>query len=96
MQAFRKRRDVIIKGLNEIPNFSCVTPQGAFYAFPNITKTGMSSKELADHILYSAGVACLPGTIFGKHGEGFLRFSYATSIDVIKEAIKNIKNLFNS
>lgn len=96
MQAFRKRRDVIIKGLNEIPNFSCVTPQGAFYAFPNITKTGMSSKELADHILYSAGVACLPGTIFGKHGEGFLRFSYATSIDVIKEAIENIKNLFNS
>jgi aspartate/methionine/tyrosine aminotransferase len=94
MKAFRKRRDAIIKGLNEIPNFSCFTPQGAFYAFSNIKKTGMSSKELADHLLYNAGVACLPGTIFGNYGEGYLRFSYATSVEVINEAIENIRNSF--
>ncbi len=94
MRAFRNRRNRIIKGLNEIPNFSCFTPQGAFYAFPNIIKTGMSSNELADHLLYNAGVACLPGTIFGNHGEGYLRFSYATSVEVIDEAIENIKNSF--
>jgi aspartate aminotransferase len=94
MEMFRSRRDVIVKGLNEIPGFSCLTPQGAFYVFPNITKTGMTSKELADHLLYEAGVACLPGTIFGKAGEGYLRFSYASSIETIKKAITQIKNSF--
>jgi aspartate/methionine/tyrosine aminotransferase len=94
MKAFRKRRDVIVKGLNNIQNFSCFTPQGAFYAFPNIKNSGMSSKELADHLLYKAGVACLPGTIFGKNGEGFLRFSYATSVEIIQEAIEKIKASF--
>ncbi|MHA2225304.1 MAG: pyridoxal phosphate-dependent aminotransferase [Candidatus Hodarchaeales archaeon] len=94
MTAFRARRDAIVRGLNEIPNFSCLIPQGAFYAFPNIKKTGMTSKELADHLLYNAGVACLPGTIFGKAGEGYLRFSYATSIETINEAIRKIKESF--
>ncbi len=94
MQAFRKRRDAIIKGLNEIPNISCLTPQGAFYAFPNIKKTGMTSQEAADHLLYNAGVACLPGTAFGSCGEGYLRFSYATSIETINHAIERIKESF--
>lgn len=94
MKAFRERRDAIIKGLNEIKGFSCLTPQGAFYAFPNIKETGMSSKELSDHLLYSAGVACLPGTIFGDAGEGYLRFSYATSVKTINKAMKQIKETF--
>jgi aspartate/methionine/tyrosine aminotransferase len=91
MKAFRKRRDAIVSGLNSIPDFSCLTPQGAFYVFPNIKKTGMSSKELADFLLEEAGVACLPGTIFGKNGEGYLRFSYATDVKTIESAIKRIK-----
>lgn len=94
MEAFRERRNAIVKGLNEIPNFSCLTPQGAFYTFPNIKKTGMSSKELSDHLLYNAGVACLPGTIFGDAGEGYLRFSYATSVQTINKAIERIKESF--
>jgi len=94
MKAFRERRNAIAKGLNEIPNFSCLTPEGAFYTFPNIKKTGMSSKELSDHLLYNAGVACLPGTIFGDAGEGYLRFSYATSVNTINKAIKRIRESF--
>ncbi len=94
MIEYRKRRDMIVKGLNEVNGFSCLTPQGAFYVFPNITKTGMSSQECADYLL-NHGIACLPGTIFGKNGEGYLRFSYATSIDIIKEGIEQIKAIFN-
>ncbi|MCK5304505.1 MAG: pyridoxal phosphate-dependent aminotransferase, partial [Candidatus Heimdallarchaeota archaeon] len=71
-----------------------LTPQGAFYAFPNIKETRMSSRDLADHILYKAGVCCLPGSAFGPNGEGYLRFSYATSIIQIKKAIKQIKKSF--
>ena len=92
MKAFRERRDAIVKGLNEIPGFSCLTPQGAFYAFPNITGTGMRSKQIADFLLTEAGVACLPGTIFGQNGEGYLRFSYATDVQTINKAIDQIKN----
>ena len=88
---FRKRRDVIVQRLNEIPGFRCTKPAGAFYAFPNVTGTGVSSKELADLLLYEAGVACLNGTAFGKHGDGFLRFSYANSLANIEEAIRRIK-----
>ena len=71
-------------------------PQGAFYAFPNITQTGMSSIELADKILNETGVACLPGPAFGEFGEGFLRFSYATSIETINEAIETMQPFFES
>ncbi|MHA1444212.1 MAG: pyridoxal phosphate-dependent aminotransferase, partial [Candidatus Hodarchaeales archaeon] len=92
MKAFRERRDAIVKGLNEISGFSCLVPQGAFYAFPNITGTGMNSKQLADFLLNEAGVACLPGTIFGENGEGYLRFSYATDVQTINKAIAQIKN----
>ncbi|MHA1941802.1 MAG: pyridoxal phosphate-dependent aminotransferase [Candidatus Hodarchaeales archaeon] len=95
MIAFRKRRDAIVSGLNTIPGFSCLTPQGAFYAFPNIKKTGMSSKELSDFLLIEAGVACLPGTIFGENGEGYLRFSYATDVKTIESAVERIKKSLN-
>jgi len=88
---FRKRRDLIVKHLNEIPGFRCTTPAGAFYAFPNVTGTGVSSKDLADLLLNEAGVACLNGTAFGKHGDGYLRFSYASSLANIEEAMRRIR-----
>jgi len=94
MKAFRERRDAIVKGLNEIPGFSCLTPQGAFYTFPSIKGTGMNSREIADHILKKAAVCCLPGSAFGPYGEGYLRFSYATSVENIKQAIEQIKESF--
>jgi len=89
---FRRRRDAICKGLNEIPGFRCSLPAGAFYAFPNVAETGMSSKELADYLLYEAGVACLDGACFGEHGSGFLRFSYANSLGNIQEAVNRIRH----
>lgn len=85
--AFRERRDVIVNGLNQIPGVSCVLPKGAFYAFPNIKGTGMGSKPLADYLLNEAGVACLSGTSFGAYGEGYLRLSYANSVENIKKAL---------
>jgi aspartate aminotransferase len=88
---FRRRRDVIVNGLNEIPGFHCSLPAGAFYAFPNVVGTGMSSKELADYLLYEAGVACLDGACFGEHGSGFLRFSYANSLANIQQAVARIR-----
>ena len=88
-----KRRDVIVKGLNEIPGFRCSVPPGAFYAFPNVSGTGISSKELADYLLNEAGVACLNGAAFGEHGNGYLRFSYANSLGNILEAIERIKKV---
>ena len=90
-EEFMARRDIIVDGLNSIKGFSCILPMGAFYAFPNITKTGYSSKELNDHLLYKGGVAALAGTSFGDFGEGYLRFSYENSRENIMEAIKRIK-----
>jgi aspartate aminotransferase len=87
---FRRRRDAIVRGLNQIPGFRCVLPAGAFYAFPNVSGTGMPSKELADVLLNEAGVACLNGGAFGAHGEGYLRFSYANSLANIEEALSRI------
>jgi len=94
MARFKEKRNRIIKGLNSIPQFSCQTPKGAFYAFPNIIETGMNSKECADHLLYNAGVAVLPGTAFGPYGEGYLRFSYATTLENIDAAVERIKESF--
>ncbi len=91
VEEFRRRRDVIVDGLRQIRGFSCVRPKGAFYVFPNITGTGFSSRTLADRLLDEAGVACLSGTAFGEFGEGHLRFSYATSMENIQEALKRIK-----
>jgi aspartate/methionine/tyrosine aminotransferase len=90
---FRKRRDAIVEGLNGIPGFSCRVPPGAFYAFPNVTGTGMPSKALADLLLNEAGVACLHGGSFGRHGDGYLRFSYANSLPNILEAIERIRSI---
>ena len=90
---FRRRRDVIVKGLNEIPGFRCVVPDGAFYVFPNVSGTGMSSKELADMLLNDAGVACLSGTAFGSYGDGYLRFSYAASLENIQDALDRIRKV---
>jgi aspartate/methionine/tyrosine aminotransferase len=87
---FKKRRDVMVDGLNKIKGFSCRVPHGAFYVFPNITKTGWPSKKLADALLEDAGVAGLSGTAFGDFGEGYLRFSVANSIENIEKALDHI------
>lgn len=94
MTRFKKKRDSIVGGLNSISGFKCLVPKGAFYAFPRIKETGMSSQECADHLLYKAGVAALPGTAFGPNGEGYLRFSYATTLENIDIAMDKIKNSF--
>ncbi len=93
---FRRRRDAFVKGLNELPGFRCNLPRGAFYAFPNITGTGMGSKELADALLNEAGVAGLSGTAFGAYGEGFLRLSYANSYENLMEAVERIDRFLRS
>jgi aspartate/methionine/tyrosine aminotransferase len=91
VEEFRKRRDAFVAGLNTLPGFRCVVPQGAFYAFPNITGTGMRSKELADALLTDVGVAALSGTAFGEYGEGYLRFSYANSMENLMEAVERVR-----
>ncbi|BAL81466.1 pyridoxal phosphate-dependent aminotransferase [Caldisericum exile] len=88
---YEERRNLIVQGLNEIPGFSVKMPKGAFYAFPNVKKVGKPSKELADYLLYEAGVCTLSGTAFGEYGEGYLRFSYATSKENIIEGLKRVK-----
>ena len=92
---FQRRREVIVTGLNTIPGFSCRKPQGAFYAFPNIRATGMSSDDLAELLLEKAGVALLPGSAFGKYGDEYLRLSYATSLEKIEEGINRIREVVN-
>ncbi len=87
---FRRRRDIIVSGLNKIPGFRCLVPQGAFYVFPNITGTRMKSKPLADLLLNKAGVASLAGPDFGAYGEGYIRFSYANSVENIQLALERI------
>jgi aspartate/methionine/tyrosine aminotransferase len=88
---FRRRRDAICDGLNQLPGFRCPRPGGAFYAFANIKRTGMTSKELADALLTEAGVACLDGASFGVYGEGYLRLSYANSDENLREAVARIQ-----
>jgi aspartate aminotransferase len=88
---FRRRRDVIVAGLNDLPGVSCVEPQGAFYAFCNITGTGQASAGLQERLLSGAGVAALAGTAFGPAGEGFLRFSYANSVENIRAALNAVR-----
>ena len=87
---FKRRRDVFVAGLNKIKGFSCRMPKGAFYVFPNITKTGWKSKPLADALLEQAGVAALSGTAFGEFGEGYLRFSVANSLENLQQALDRI------
>jgi len=88
---FKRRRDAFVAGLNKIKGFSCRTPKGAFYTFPNITKTGWTSRKLADALLEQAGVACLSGTAFGEYGEGYLRFSVANSLENLNKALARIE-----
>lgn len=90
---YQRRRDAIVDGLNALPGFVCQKPQGAFYVFPNITRTGMSSSELANLILEKAGVALLPGNSFGEYGEGYLRISYANSLENIQKGLDRIKSI---
>jgi aspartate aminotransferase len=87
---YTRRRNLIVDGLNRIPGFTCRKPEGAFYVFPNIKGTGMTSNGLANLILENAGVALLPGSCFGQYGEGYLRLSYATSIPVIEQGLERI------
>jgi aspartate aminotransferase len=88
---FRRRRDAFCAGLNSLRGFRCPIPEGAFYAFPDITGTGRSSKELADALLNEAGVACLNGATFGAYGEGYLRFSIANSYENLMGAVERIR-----
>jgi len=91
MAAFKQRRDLFVAGLNEIPGISCRMPRGAFYAFANIRGTGMDSRACADFFLEQAGVACLSGASFGAAGEGFIRFSYANSLENLQEALERLR-----
>jgi len=88
---FKRRRDVVVGRLNQIGGFSCRMPKGAFYVFPNITKTGWPSKKLANALLEEAGVACLSGTAFGDFGEGYLRFSVANSLENLNKALDRVE-----
>ncbi len=92
---FKERRDVIVDGLNAIPGISCLRPRGAFYVFPNITETGFDCRTLAKKCLEEAGVACLAGTAFGQYGEGYLRFSYANSVENIRKALDSIGSMLS-
>ena len=88
---FRRRRDIMVAGLNDIPGISCLEPPGAFYAFPNITETGHTSADLQARLLKDAGVAALSGASFGPCGEGYLRFSYANSVENIRSALAAVR-----
>jgi len=91
VREFKKRRDVIVAGLNAIKGITCRLPKGAFYVFPNIRGTGKSSREFADRLLSEGGVAALSGTAFGEYGEGYIRLSYANSIPNIQKALQRIE-----
>jgi aspartate/methionine/tyrosine aminotransferase len=89
--AFRQRRDLIVEGLNALPGVSCVKPKGAFYVFPNIRGTGMDSRSCESFMMNEAGVACLSGSAFGQYGEGYLRLSYANSVENLTQALENMR-----
>jgi aspartate/methionine/tyrosine aminotransferase len=93
---FERRREAVVEGLNALPGVSCITPQGAFYAFPNVTGTGLDARTLADRLLAEAGVAVLAGTAFGEYGEGYLRLSYANSLENIHEALAAMGDLLSA
>ena len=93
---FQKRREVIVSGLNNVKGITCRKPLGAFYVFPNITGTGMKCRKLSEYLLNSAGVAVLPGTAFGQYGEGYLRLSFANSVQNIQKALNRISGAFKN
>jgi aspartate/methionine/tyrosine aminotransferase len=90
VKEFKNRREIIVSGLNEIKGITCKKPRGAFYVFPNIVETKMDCRKLSDYLLNEAGVAVLPGTAFGKYGEGYLRLSFANSVENIRKALERI------
>jgi aspartate/methionine/tyrosine aminotransferase len=92
IEEFRRRRDVVVDGLNAMPGVRCQKPRGTFYAFPNVSSFGKSSKAVADYLLDQGGVACLAGTAFGREGEGYLRLSFGTSMENIREGLKLMGN----
>ena len=94
--AFDERRQVIVRELNDVPGVSCVDPGGAFYAFPNISETGIDARTLQERLLNEAGLAVIAGTSFGHLGEGYLRFSYAASLDEIVEGVDRMRRLLAS
>ncbi len=96
VEEFAKRRDAIVAGMNTVKGFRCRSPKGAFYVFPNVSGTGRKSKDLETAILDEAGVACLSGTSFGAFGEGYLRFSYANSLENIEKAVSRLRELLGS
>ena len=96
LEHYRRRRDLVIQGLNTIPGIRCPVPGGAFYAFPNVSEYGIPSAELANRILDEVGVALLPGTAFGAQGEGFLRLSYASSMELLERGLSRLGAFFNS
>jgi len=96
VSAFDERREVIVEGLNALPGVRCRRPAGAFYAFPNIEDTGMDARTLQNRLLEEAGVATVAGTSFGAQGEGFIRFSYANSVENIREALDRMRSLLTS
>ena len=96
VKIYQQRRDAVVRGLNELPGVSCQNPQGAFYVFPNIQGLEMTSAGAADWMLEEAGVALLPGSAFGRYGEGYLRLSYANSVENIQRALERLKALLAS
>jgi aspartate/methionine/tyrosine aminotransferase len=96
VRAFAERRQMIVKALNNLPGFRCVNPGGAFYAFPNVSGTGFDAKTLQGRLLDEAGVATIAGTSFGSFGEGYLRFSYASSLEALTEAVERIRKFLGN
>ncbi|MGI5998906.1 MAG: aminotransferase class I/II-fold pyridoxal phosphate-dependent enzyme [Lutispora sp.] len=90
-EIYRERRDLIVEGLNNIKGISCIKPKGSFYVFPNIKALGKTSEEVANELLENTGVITVPGSAFGAQGEGYLRISYANSLENIKEALNRIE-----
>jgi len=90
VRSYDTRRRLLVDGLNSLPDVSCIKPKGAFYAFPNITKTGFSSREFAEKLLADAGVAVVPGDTFGASGEGYVRCCYAASREDLSEALERM------
>jgi aspartate/methionine/tyrosine aminotransferase len=91
MAEYKQRRDLLVNGLNRLPGVRCLNPGGAFYVFPNITGTGLTSEEFARRMLEKAGVALLPGSCFGAHGEGYARLCYANSQQNISEGLRRME-----
>jgi len=94
--AFAERREVIVAALNSLPGFRCINPGGAFYAFPNVAKTGYDARTLQNELLDKTGVATLAGTAFGEFGEDYLRISYANSLEAIREAVERIRDFLGN